>query len=294
MQGALTRWLRTSDGAKLAHAVNEVLHGSFDTSEVPDWERSAREALHTADIVAASSLIWCDPHMVDMWAAAADTYPDDEFEEHHLPDRDGIIILSKPLPRVLAPDPDYPKEEISAITWSMSQNGSGVILMTWNRRRGLDRVGWGRYPRRTILAPGLSPSSLGIRQLGRRCEGEQTVRLLQALTGLIRSPLVDESTEIGSKAARKEAARAGIEEPRIRRVYLRRPEHAAAELEAAREARGGQPTKGHWVSGHWKRQWHPSIGEHRWIRIEGYPRGDFTPGGVTPPRVRVARGDRRR
>jgi hypothetical protein len=48
------------------------------------------------------------------------------------------------------------------------------------------------------------------------------------------------------------------------------------------------------VSGHWKRQWHPSIGEHRWIRIEGYPRGEFVPGGVTPPTVRVARGDRRR
>jgi hypothetical protein len=294
MQSALARWLRTSDGAKVAHAVNEVIHAAFSSAEEPDWERSGREAIRTADIVATSTLIWCDPHMVDMWAAAADTYPDEELEEHHLPDPEGIIILSKPLPRVIDPNPEYAKEEISAITWSMALNGSGVILMTWYRRRGLDKVGWGRNPRRTILAPGLSPSSLGIREIGRRCEGEETVRLLQALTGLIRSPLVDEAVEAGSKAARKEAARAGIGDPRIRRVYLRKPEHAAAELQAARDARVDQSTKGHWVSGHWKRQWHPSIGEHRWIRIEGYPRGEFIPGGVTLPTVRVARGDRRR
>jgi hypothetical protein len=293
MQGALARWLSTGDGTKLAHAVNEVLM-AFDSAEPPDWERSAREARETADIVARSTLIWCDPPMVDMWAAAADTYPDEPLEEHHLPDPNGIIILAKPLPRVLEPaDPDYPKEDISAITWSMTLNGSGVILLTWRRHRGLDQVGWGENPRRTILAPGLTPSSIGVRQIGRQCEGEQSVRLVQALTGLIRSPLVDETTEAGSKAARKDAARAGIAEPRIRRIYLRKPELAAAELQAARDSRAGHAPRGHWVCGHWKRQWHPSIGEHRWIRIEGYPRGDFTAGEVTSPKVHIARGNRR-
>lgn len=117
--------------------------------------------------------------MVDMWAAAADTYPDEILEPHHLPDPDGIIILAKPLPRVIHPEvPGDHKEHISAITWSTAANGSSIVLLTWNRHRGPDRVGWGNQPRRPVIALGLSPSSIGIRQMGSRCEGETTVRLI--------------------------------------------------------------------------------------------------------------------
>jgi hypothetical protein len=42
------------------------------------------------------------------------------------------------------------------------------------------------------------------------------------------------------------------------------------------------------VRGHWKNQWHPSIGEHRTIWIAGYPRGDFSVGTVTGAKVLVA------
>ncbi|GAA4470370.1 hypothetical protein GCM10023170_087110 [Phytohabitans houttuyneae] len=294
MQAALARWLATGDGAKCAYAIGEFMHAGWPEIEPATWERARREATDFASVVAAATMIWCDPPMVDMWAAAADTYPDEVLEPHHLPDPDGIVILAKPLPRVIHSEvPGDHKEQISAITWSTGIDGSSVVLLTWHRHRGLDRIGWGDQPRRTVVAPGLSPSSLGVRQMGRRNEGEQTVRLLQALTGLIRSPLTDENAAVGSKAARKEAARAGITEPRIRRVYLRRPEHAADELAAARDARAGRPTRGHWVSGHWKRQWHPSIGEHRWIRVGGYPRGGFTAGEVVGPTARIARGDRK-
>lgn len=293
MQAALARWLATGDGAKCAYAIGDFMHARWPEISPPSWDRARREATDFADVIAATTMIWCDPPMVDMWAAAADTYPDEILQPHHLPHPEGLIILAKPLPRVIHPEvPGDHKEQVSAITWSTAVNGSTITLITWNRHRGLVHVGWGGQPRHTVIAPGLSPSSLGIRQMGSRREGEETVRLLQALTGLIRSPLTGESVETGSKAARKQAARVGIGEPRIRRVYLRRPEHAAAELEAARDLRAGQPVRGHWVSGHWKRQWHPSIGEHRWIRVEGYPRGDFTAGEVHGPKVRIARGDR--
>jgi hypothetical protein len=286
----LVGW-RPPTGAKCAYGIDQFLHAAYPELTPASWERATDEAGRFARTIADSTLIWCDPAMVDMWTAASDSYPDEILEPHHLPDPDGIIILAKPLPRVVRPqDPEYPKEQISAITWSTGGNGRSVILLTWNRHRGLDRIGWGATPWQTILAPGLSPSSLGIRQMSSRCEGEQTVRLIQALTALIRSPLTDESSPIGSKAARREAARVGIAEPRIRRVYLRRPEHAAAELEAARDARAGRTPRGHWVSGYWKRQLYPSIGEHRWIRVEGYPRGDFTAGELTTPKVRVAKG----
>jgi hypothetical protein len=246
MQATLARWLSTADGAKCAYAIEEFLHAGYPEIEPPSWERAYREAQATAKSTAGATLIWCDPPMVDMWAAAADTYPDEVLEPHHLPDPDGIVILATPLPQILHPErQDGQEEQISAITWSITRDAQSVILLTWYRRRGIDHVGWGDRPRRTIIAPGLSPCTLAIRQMGTRCEGETRVRLIQALTGLIRSPLTDESTPVASKAARREATRAGISEPRIRRVYLRRPEHAAAELEAARDARAGRTTRGH-------------------------------------------------
>jgi hypothetical protein len=294
MQATLARWLSTGDGAKCSYAIGELIHSRFPGIEPPTWERAKREATSFSQSIAAATLVWCDPPMVDMWAAAADSYPDEPLEAHQLLDPDGIVILAKPLPRVIDADqPQLPKEQISAITWSTTgRDGSTVVLLTWNRHRGLDKVGWSDQPRHTILAPGLSPSTLGIRQLGSPREGEAAVQLLQVLSGLIRSPLTQESDTSGSKAARKLAARAGMTDPHIRRVYLRRPEQATAELQAARDLRASGASRGHWVSGHWKRQWHPSVGEHRWARIEGYPRGDFSAGEVAGTKAKIVRGDR--
>jgi hypothetical protein len=293
MQATLARWLRTPDGTKCAYVIGETVLEAAPGLEPPSWQRAQEEAQGTADDLAAATLIWCDPPMVDMWAAAADSYPHEPLEPHHLPDPHGIVILSRPLPRITPStahldDPDH--EQISAITWETNDHSDAVVVITWTRHWGSAALNWGNTPR-TVLAPGLRMSSLGVRQFGGG-QGENTVALIQSLTGLIRSPLTDETTDAGSKAARKEAIKAGITEPRIRRLYLRRPEQAAAELEAARDTRAGRPIRGHWVAGHWKQQFYPSINEHRWIRIEGYPRGDFTAGQVTGPKARVARGDR--
>lgn len=117
-------------------------------------------------------------------------------------------------------------------------------------------------------------------------------RLLQTFAALCRTPLVHDRTAVGSKAARQTARRLDRADPLIRRVQLRRPEHGQEELDAARAARTGTPPRGHWVRGHWKQQWHASIGEHRTIWISGYPRGDFAAGTVPGRKVLVA-SDRR-
>jgi hypothetical protein len=72
--------------------------------------------------------------------------------------------------------------------------------------------------------------------------------------------------------------------PSIRRVYLRHPHLASHELQAARDARSGHRPRGHYVRGHWKHQWHPSIDEHRLLWVDGYLRGDFSAGVVPGPR----------
>jgi len=44
-------------------------------------------------------MIWCHPPMVDMWAVASDTYPDEVLQPHQTARPDGIVILAMPLPR---------------------------------------------------------------------------------------------------------------------------------------------------------------------------------------------------
>src|SRR4051794_22313389 len=108
MQGALARWLSTGDGVKCSYAIDDFLHVAFPGIDPPTWDRAGREARDFGASIAAATLIWCDPAMVDMWAAAADSYPDEILEPHQLPDPDGIIILAKPLPRVI--DRDQPED----------------------------------------------------------------------------------------------------------------------------------------------------------------------------------------
>ncbi len=254
-------------------------------------------ARHTAANLAACHPIWCDPAMVNLIAAAADTHPVEPFYEHQLSAPHGIIIFAKPIPTVwerpgaggqtVAP--------LSAITWASALSHAGdplLSIVSWQRQTG--RV---RHIDEDVKVyyPGLRPASYVVGRYGaprQRTGPAGPNEFLQTLAALCRSPLTGESTSTGSTDARRRARRAGLTDPAIRRVYLRRPEHGQAELHAARAARKGQPARGHWVRGHWKRQWFASIDEHRTIWIEGYPRGDFTLGQVSGTKVLIATGDR--
>ncbi|MEU7802577.1 hypothetical protein AB0B10_25290 [Micromonospora arborensis] len=207
-----------------------------------------------------------------------------------------MVIFARPLPAVWQDEhPPARPAPISAITWkSYLQDGElALTVIGWTRRSALEGY---RDPKLTIHYRGLAPVHAEALLYGippaELIGPAPLTKVLQSFAALCRTPLVRDETEPGSKAARQAAQRAGRPDPVIRRVYLRRPEHAQEELEAAREARAGAPKRGHWVRGHWKRQWHASIGEHSTIWISGYPRGDFTAGTVTGSKVLVA-SDRR-
>jgi hypothetical protein len=115
------------------------------------------------------------------------------------------------------------------------------------------------------------------------------VNVLRALGRLSRQPttIVDEPPV--APRARRAAAKARRGAPAsIRRVSLRHPHLAGHELQAARDARSGHRPRGHFVRGHWKHQWHPSIDEHRLTWVDGDLRGDFTAGVVPGTKVLVA------
>jgi hypothetical protein len=49
------------------------------------WSFAERTAIDTAASLAETPLIWCDPPIADLIAAAADTYPPEPFYPHGVP-----------------------------------------------------------------------------------------------------------------------------------------------------------------------------------------------------------------
>ncbi len=293
----LVEWLPTRDGVKACYLAYHLSYrGSWPpelAEESARWELAEQTARESATTIGSTSLIWCDPPMTDLIAAAADTYPPEPFLEHNLPSPHGIVIFAKPLPAVWQDQyAETERRELSAITWATglsTDDRQTLSIAGWEPRTGIDRY---RDPDLTIYYSGLRLASYVLGLYGATPEDQGgpagTNRILQTFAALSRTPLVRDESAPGSKAARQAAARAGLQDRPIRRVYLRRPQDGPAELEAARAERAGRPPRAHWVRGHWKDQWYPSIEEHRTIWVSGYPRGDFSAGTVGGTKVLVA------
>jgi hypothetical protein len=293
----LIRWFDNGDGVRGVYRFYYDFYQGQWPASLPDtaarWQHTQMTAANSADALRAADPIWCDPPMVDLLAAAADTYPTEPMQPHHLLAPDGIVIFAKPLPVVWYDNAsDATDQRLSAISWaegSSTTDGQPLLGITgWQRAAGLFTFD---QPTFAVRYTGLRPASNAIGPYGAALPDPAAAdpyRLLQTLTALCRTPLVRDESARASKAAQQEIARAGLTNQAIRRIQLRRPEHAQHELDAARAARAGRPPRGHWVRGHWKNQWHPSIDEHRPIWIAGYPRGDFTAGTVSGTKVLIA------
>jgi hypothetical protein len=232
--------------------------------------------------------VWCDPPMVDLLAAAADTYPVEPIQPHHLRAPNGIVIFAKPMPVVWHNDAweptDQPLSAISSAETTSATDGQPLLGITgWQPAAGPHHFD---EPKLAVRYTGLRAASNAIGPYDGAFPDPGVAgphRILQTLTALCRTPPVRDEVAPASKAAR-----AGLTDPPVRRVHLRRPEHAQHDLDAARAARAGHPPRGHGVRGHWKNQWHRSLGEHRPTWIAGYPRGDFTAGSRTGTMVLIA------
>lgn len=109
---------------------------------------------------------------------------------------------------------------------------------------------------------------------------------VRAVSAIARSPQTVESKAITeSDKQKKLRTRKRLPAPRdIRVLALRHSEHGGYELAAAT----GRKVRAHWVCGHWRNQWYPSLQEHRTIWIDGYVHGDADLGVVSGPKVYVA------
>jgi hypothetical protein len=292
----LIRWYDGADGVREAYNTYRLHYGGVWPPSLPNEDARRRVAERTAQATATSMRtfdpVWCDPPMVDLLAAAADSYPLEPMRPEQLLAPDGMVIFAKPLPVVWRGDVDVEEHRLAAISWgeSLATNDGRTFtsITAWHRYTGLWRDGSGESVRYVGLrpqslsmgAPWIVPTDVG--------GPASPHRLLQAFSALVRLPLVRDEHGPVSKSARREGERAGLRDAAVRRAYLRRPEDAGEELEAALAARQAHPTRGHWVRGHWKQQWYPSVEEHRPLWVSGYPRGDFAAGTVSGVKVLVA------
>jgi hypothetical protein len=78
----------------------------------------------------------------------------------------------------------------------------------------------------------------------------------------------------------------------VRRIYIRRAERPGAKRHGAGfTVEDRTPAREHWVRGHQRNQWYPSIEEHRPVWIERHRSGSGAP--IPDQRtVNIARGDR--
>lgn len=293
-------WLGTGDANRLSqHYVWDWPWPEFNIESDGQRRQAAAESNDAlAAAIRDQDPIWCDPSMVDLLAVATAELPAVEsVEPWQLPaPTAGLVLFSKPLPAEWQLIEDQKgnvtqeyTDEISAISWERPWRHSPDwwLVRPWGRQVGTgiyDVQGCGK-----VRCPDLRPTSV-IEVMGSDKAAQQRIgKILIALTALSRTASsVRESQVTAPKKARLRASRAGMTDPRVRRLYLQRPDQGAAEIDALRAERQGTP-RGHWVRGHWRQQWFPSVQEHRWQWIDGFPRGDFSKGTVGGERILIAR-----
>ncbi|MDF3290172.1 hypothetical protein [Streptomyces silvisoli] len=318
-KASLVGWLRTKSAARALYNTftADDEHSLVPWGEMPLDERQLRLHEHLADRTVPDSepedpgpklqlssaavrdceLVYADLAMGNMVAAAVQSIPAIELRPHHFLSPFGMVIFSKPFPEVrVDPAPDMlvrgrSRFQPCAYIWEVGE--SAVIVTEWERRFGphtLGHLGDAFYE-------GLAPASVTVGRFGDKdwsldWHRQNPLAVLLSLTALSRQPLAHIDVPKVPQQVAGRARRAGVDVQRFRRIRLRQPERAALELQAARDKANGTTRAGHWVRGHWRQQYYPSIDEHQAVWIEGHPRGDFTKPASNAPRILIANGDR--
>jgi hypothetical protein len=265
----LVDWFRGRDGVKAAYLAYTWYYGSWPGELGDPWSFAERTASDTAASLVETPLIWCDPPMTDLIAAAADTYPPEPFYPHGVPAPDGMVIFAKPLPIVWreALSGAETEQRLAAISWGTGESTHGrpvLSIVSWARGTGLFR-----YPAEQLAVryPGLRLLSQAVGEYGATPEDEGGPagpnRILQTLVALCRTPLVKDEHAHTSAASRQRATKAGVVDWPVRRIYLRRPDIADADRLFGITCRDGAPHRGHGARGHRRDRHPPATGNTR-------------------------------
>lgn len=238
-------------------------------------------------------LIFAKDSYLDMLEAAAITAPTGQLNDDELLAPSGVIIFENEriMPSLTAEDDLVP---IRGITWRAEDGHLTVQVMIDGHH---ELVNPGRveppadcyaylYQLNLFKGPMRNPTALGHEEGVNALLG-----YLRSIKVIAQSPATESTTaqpKARSKARSKKNKRsqkAAARPTEVRVLSLRNAEHGRYELDAAT----GRKVRQHWVRGHWRNQWYPSLEDNRSIWIDGYIKGDASLGTVTGQKVHVGR-----
>lgn len=295
----MVTWLDSIHGERSLNKLTQPEGPEDEILKLLGGPRTIRESLLESMKSDHPTVVHLDASFVDMMEAASLSAQHRNVNAEDLLAEQGAMYLSRTV-HLEGADSD-----IRALYWTKSVNPSSrgesirqtlaVIALSEvppDQRRRIFNL-WGRpyhvpylRPVARVLLPFSGDPTARITSEASRLSATsaQLMGLMVSLAAISRSPLSEseggpvpsDGTSRGHSSTRSS----------IRRSYLRHPEYGSMEIQAARGK-----MRAHWVRGHWRRQWYSSIQEHRFIWVDGFPKGNPDRGEVKGSKILVARGD---
>jgi len=292
------RWFREELGAReLRGFAESFMEKAIDPEQHGLGPEELQAAIHSANWKQASALgkaieaiprmlwqadpIYVDHEMMPLVDAAVGSWKAEPLIETDILIPTGFLLLPRP---VYVTDIHQKSMSVRAFLWHPSviinevteEETSGIVLCLFSNMDDPDDyqpdeeiIRYLRHMRTTKLAlchiVGW-PYGENTHQKGGANNG---VEIVQCILRLMAQTIAVRSEAHAPRAIRKRIERANFPTKRITVVTLRRPE-GERDPDAHRDVAW---TRRWIVDGHWRNQWHPSLGIHRQIWISPYVKG---------------------
>lgn len=268
----------------LLAARESLMRSDMDEKYAPDAAIESRHLWARED----GLLIFAKDSYLDMLEAAAITAPTGELNDDELLATSGIMIFEheRNIPAFTAEGDDVP---IRAITWKV-EDGHITVQVMIDGHHELNNPGRIEPPADCYAY--LYQLNLLMTQMrnpavpGHEEDINALLGYLRSIKVIAQSPATDSTVMQPKPRSKKKHGQGDSAPPRTVRVLsLRNADHGRYELDAAT----GRKIRQHWVRGHWRNQWYPSLNDNRAIWIDGYIKGDASRGVVAGQKIHVAR-----
>ena len=287
MKRLMTNFYESAFGLWMGH--ESALRVGLDKGFAQESAAESRQLWAQDDLL----LIFAKESYLDMLEAAAITAPDGELNDDELLASSGVMLFEheRIIPALIKEKYGVP---VRGITWKVKDGNLTAQVMAdghHGRRRQDDIMrGSTKYPLacyaylyQTNL---LKASMRNPTVVGHNESVSALLGYLRSVKVIAQSPATSNTVVQPNARPKKKHAQGDSTPPRsIRVLSLRNADHGRYELDAAT----GRKIRQHWVRGHWRNQWYPSLKDNRAIWIDGYIKGDTALGIVMGQKIHVAR-----
>lgn len=234
-------------------------------------ERMRRTPEIEASKLRSADCYWVSPDMTALTAHAAASMRAETLEDTDLPGPSGFVLVAEPVTGLFYSGPE-------AATALQVPDDPPFLAFSWGLSDGVVQVT--AYTDTAVVAPRaihvwprvmvLNQHDWGLGESAPDDEYAAAHRFIKAFWALCQQRIGKAETVAVDRGARRRAQRSGVELTGVQVVDLRRRQPTGADSDAA----GTVDWSCRWiVGGHWRQQWHPSLGQHRQTWIAPYEKG---------------------